>query len=85
MDINVPDAFSPNGDGKNDVLLVEGLAPENEVYVFDRQGKKVFEAINYRNNWSPSPDELADGFYVCIVKSAGKTFKHSLIIKRSTF
>lgn len=49
----VPDAFSPNGDGVNDIYTVEGLEyyPDNTFQVFNRWGAKVFEASPYRNTW----------------------------------
>ena len=48
----VPDAFSPNGDGENDVLeiLGNGIASV-EFYVYDRQGKIVFESRSQSNGW----------------------------------
>jgi len=42
----VPDAFSPNADGKNDVFRIAGLAFQKvvEFRVFSRWGKEVFHA-----------------------------------------
>jgi gliding motility-associated-like protein len=48
----VPDAFSPNGDGENDVLKVLGNGiVDIEFYVYDRQGKVVFESREQSNGW----------------------------------
>ena len=50
--IGVPTAFSPNGDGKNDILVVEGLALETcDFKVYNRYGIKVFESFNQKNGW----------------------------------
>lgn len=77
-----PDGFSPNGDGINDYLVIEGLPAENHVMVCDAKGQVVFEQDNYRNDWSA--DGLDDGYYVCIYKGNGtKTIKQTLVIKRS--
>ncbi|MBX7227880.1 MAG: gliding motility-associated C-terminal domain-containing protein, partial [Chitinophagales bacterium] len=49
-DIFVPTAFSPNGDGTNDVLQVmpaKSIERVNLFQVFNRWGEKVFEASNY--------------------------------------
>lgn len=53
-EIFVPNAFTPNGDGTNDVFMVygrPGLARINRMMVFDRWGELVFEVddapINY--------------------------------------
>lgn len=49
----VPDGFSPNGDGRNDVFVIRGLNqyPGNTVTVFNRWGNKVYEATDYQNDW----------------------------------
>ncbi len=48
----VPDAFSPNGDGQNDILYVRGDCI-NTIYfkVFDRWGNKVFETNDKNTGW----------------------------------
>lgn len=51
-DVEVPEGFSPNGDGINDKLVM--LLAENETYgfrVFDRSGQLCYEAQNYTNDW----------------------------------
>lgn len=41
--------LSPNGDGTNDFLVIEGMSesPNNSLRIFNRFGQKVFEKINY--------------------------------------
>ncbi len=49
-----PQGISPNGDGKNDVLVFEGLLTKpipNHISIFDRIGSLVYETENYQNNW----------------------------------
>ena len=46
---------TPNGDGKNDELVLnelETLSPNNHIQIFDRNGLKVFEKENYRNEFN---------------------------------
>jgi len=45
--------ISPNGDGINDVLVIEEmeLSPNNSLRIFNRDGLKVFEMINYTNEF----------------------------------
>ncbi|HTL80093.1 MAG TPA: PKD domain-containing protein [Bacteroidia bacterium] len=48
----VPSAFSPNGDGANDVLFVRGAGIKFLTFaVYDRFGEKVFESQNINDGW----------------------------------
>ncbi len=50
--IGVPTAFSPNGDGNNDILVVEGLALEKCIFkVYNRYGIQIFESTRQKNGW----------------------------------
>lgn len=51
-DVFVPNTFTPNGDGKNDVLFVRGLKV-NEIYfaVYNRWGEMVFETKDKSLGW----------------------------------
>lgn len=50
--IYVPTAFTPNNDGKNDVIQVNsGVVSELEFAIFDRWGEKVFETDNTNDFW----------------------------------
>ncbi|MES2800800.1 MAG: tandem-95 repeat protein [Bacteroidota bacterium] len=50
----VPEIFSPNWDGKNDVLFITGIFayPGNTFTVYNRWGQPVLKATDYQNNWS---------------------------------
>ncbi|MBL7883640.1 MAG: gliding motility-associated C-terminal domain-containing protein [Bacteroidia bacterium] len=48
----MPTAFSPNGDGANDVLLVRGRGIDYiNLKIFDRIGEKVFETNDLDKGW----------------------------------
>lgn len=50
--IFVPNSFSPNGDGANDILFVRGQhITDMEFMVFDRWGEKVFETRDQNVGW----------------------------------
>ncbi len=50
--IYVPNAFSPNNDGNNDVLYVRGNYIENMIFrVFNRWGELVFESTDPAKGW----------------------------------
>ena len=44
----IPNAFSPNGDGFNELWIIEGLEiyPNAEMRIFDRWGTSVFHSVN---------------------------------------
>ena len=66
-------AISPNGDGKNDVLLVEGLQnyPNHTVCVFNRWGNQVLNQKNYQNDWQGTWNgtNVPDGTYYYFVRN----------------
>jgi gliding motility-associated-like protein len=48
----VPNAFSPNGDGNNDIMYVRGLYIEKVIFrIFDRWGELVFESNDVSIGW----------------------------------
>jgi len=52
LGLDVPSAFSPNGDGLNDLLVVEGKALEELTFkVYNRFGQLLFESVNQENGW----------------------------------
>lgn len=51
--IFVPNAFSPNNDGNNDVLFVRGNYIENMIFrVYNRWGELVFESTDPAKGWN---------------------------------
>jgi gliding motility-associated-like protein len=51
-EIVVPNAFSPNGDGKNERLVIKNIEqyPDNEVSIFNRWGQRVYFGKYYNND-----------------------------------
>lgn len=51
-DAFIPNTFTPNGDGQNDILYVRGLKVD-EVYfaVYNRWGEMVFETTDKTKGW----------------------------------
>jgi gliding motility-associated-like protein len=60
----IPNAFSPNGDGENDLLFVRSNCIKTmHLLIFDRWGNKVFETENQNTPW--------DGRYNGVPLNAG--------------
>jgi gliding motility-associated-like protein len=49
----IPNTFTPNNDGINDVWVIQNLADyiDCHIQVFDRYGQRVFESKGYTNPW----------------------------------
>ncbi len=64
----IPNAFSPNGDGKNDVFRVGGITYQQlkEFRVFDRWGNCVFVTMDVAQGW--------DGYYKGEAAASGTYF-----------
>jgi gliding motility-associated-like protein len=55
FEIFVPDIFSPNNDGQNDILFVRGNGiKELNFRVYDRLGEKIFESTDQSVGWDGS-------------------------------
>ena len=73
--LTLPNGMSPNGDGQNDGLEIQGIEafPNNTVQVFNRWGNSVFEQNNYNNQdkWQgegKNGNELPDGTYFVLLR-----------------
>lgn len=65
-EVEVPNVFTPNGDGINDAFFVTGLREQPyDLTVYDRWGKLVHSAFPYNNDWEG--DELPEGTYYFIL------------------
>lgn len=55
MDVFVPNIFSPNGDGFNDLLVINGPRLYNyTIEIYDRWGKKIFVSNEQKDYWDGS-------------------------------
>ncbi|MBQ2375253.1 MAG: gliding motility-associated C-terminal domain-containing protein [Bacteroidales bacterium] len=74
--IYVPNVFTPNNDGKNDIVFVKGEWIESfEFEIFDRWGESVFFTNNLSEGWDGTFNgKLCDAavyFYRLVVNCAG--------------
>jgi gliding motility-associated-like protein len=87
--IRIPNAFTPNGDGRDDTWQIEFIEqfPDNTVNVFNRWGNKIFSAENYSraNEWrgdiNGKPAPVGTYYYVVVTKGPlGKSYAGSITI-----
>ena len=68
----IPNVLTPNGNGKNDVLIIPCTQsfPNNELMIFNRWGDKVFTTKGYQNDWEGTynGNDLPAGTYYYIFK-----------------
>lgn len=78
--------ITPNGDGKNDLLVFKGLEvyPKNTLKIFNRWGNIVYETIGYQNDWGGTfkDERLPAGnyYYVLRVNTTEQVLKSILTI-----
>ncbi|KQC00063.1 gliding motility-associated C-terminal domain-containing protein, partial [Pedobacter sp. Hv1] len=68
VELKIPNLFTPNGDGKNDMFEIIGLSQfrENSLVIVNRWENQVYHATNYQNNWTG--EGLNEGTYFYLLK-----------------
>ena len=74
--LEMPNAFSPNGDGINDIYKAKAnhkSIVEFHAYIFNRWGKKIFEWTDINSGWDGTyhGKQVKDGAYYVLVKARG--------------
>ncbi|MCG8576953.1 MAG: PKD domain-containing protein [Flavobacteriales bacterium] len=73
IDKLIPNAISPNGDGKNDVWklnFIQFLNPNAEIVVFNRWGQTLYQSVGYSDPWDGTyrGELVPEGTYFYIIK-----------------
>ena len=85
-EVEIPNAFTPNGDGINDTWVIDGVNtdPTVTVKVFNRYGTLIYKSNGYKTPWNGEYNggKLPAGVYYYILKAKdGKqTFSGSVTI-----
>jgi len=81
--IYVPNAFTPNNDGKNDILYVNSSVGYEMVFkIYDKWGELIFESNDISNGWDGRfrEKELRAGVYVYFLELT--CYNHQQFIKK---
>ncbi|RBL88664.1 Ig-like domain-containing protein [Chitinophaga flava] len=67
-ELYIPNAITPNNDGKNDRFVIPGISkyPGTTLTIFNRWGNEVYYSPNYDNRWDGTG--LSGGTYYYILK-----------------
>ncbi len=79
--LEMPNAFSPNGDGINDIYKAKQgwqSIVEFHAYIFNRWGQKLYQWDNPDGGWDGKfhGKDVAQGVYFCLVKARGADGRH---------
>lgn len=74
----LPNAFTPNGDGTNDLFLGNGVmegATNFELSIWNRYGERLFETNDFREGWNGRKNNVGQkseqGLYIVVVTFTG--------------
>ncbi len=88
--IAVPNAITPNDDGKNDALVIDGIEqfPENDLVIFNRWGDVLYTSKPYKNDWrgtNQNGQDLPEGTYYYVLRlntADGKILRGDMTVLR---
>ena len=75
----VPNAFSPNGDGFNDLFVIPGFPPGAKLRIFNRWGNVVLESDDYDNSWDGN-NVTAGTYFYAIESLEGQMYSGYILI-----
>ncbi|WP_461131540.1 SdrD B-like domain-containing protein, partial [Spirosoma aerophilum] len=94
LTIFIPEGFSPNGDGINDLFVIRGVAGLTvSLEVYNRWGHLVYTNDDYKNDWDGKPNTgiaiasdangVPDGTYYYVINTSdGRKFVRYMTINR---
>ncbi len=82
----VSNFLSPDDNGKNDVVTIEGLAflSDYQFYIMNNLGEILYQTNNYDNSWNASynGNKLPNGTYYYILSDNNNVFKGTITVVR---
>ncbi|MBN2275276.1 MAG: gliding motility-associated C-terminal domain-containing protein [Bacteroidales bacterium] len=82
----IPNSFSPNGDGINDLFVIRDLPGNAKLMIFNRAGNLLYDTENYSNDWDGRDNKgnpLTSGtyWYVLSVPEIPQAYKGFVYLK----
>jgi gliding motility-associated-like protein len=89
VSLDVPTAFTPNGDGVNDVIFPAGWGIKKLIYfkVFNRWGQQIFESNNLNVGWDGNFDGVPQNMETYVYQVSVETYLETepTLFKTGTF
>lgn len=83
IDVEFPNFFTPDGDGRNDLWTPKNIEPYPNIFVdiFDRYGRKVYRFKDNQDGWNGfyQENELPTGDYWFIAKLNGESDQREFV------
>ena len=85
-EIYVPTGFSPNGDGRNDILKAfpVGISKFENFSVFNRYGQKIFSTDDYNKGWDGTFKSAKQNSGVYVWMASAVDFKGNKMFRKGT-
>lgn len=92
--LDIPNGFSPNGDGINDFFVIDGISnfPGNVLFIYNRWGNLVYKKREYSNTWDGRSNingvmfeqELPNGtyYYILDLNNDQKPLNSFVVLRR---
>lgn len=80
--ITIPNVITPNGDNKNDLLVIKNLTGHSPatLSIMNRWGEVVYSTSNYQNDWDGG--NVADGVYFGILSTPNLSYSFAVTVLR---
>lgn len=84
--IKIPNTFTPNGDGRNEMFRIKGIEkyPNSTLYIYNRWGNLVYQDKNYQNTWTANGLNEGTYYYLLLLNTTEgeKAYKGWVLIIR---
>lgn len=78
--INIPNVFTPTPpDGTNDTFVIENLPDNSQLTIYNRWGTKVYESVNYNNDWDGEGHSQGVYYYILTTPN-GKSYHGTVTV-----
>lgn len=84
--IDVPTAFTPNGDGVNDVIYVDGWGIKKLIYfrIFNRWGQLLFESYDIHVGWDGTYKGVPQNMETYIYQASAEGYVPGTILEKTS-